>query len=81
MRWDFPKAEQTFRELADLRKKTVGERDPLYADSLVNLANVLRDLGRFPEAADLARAQSILIAARGDRDPSYGAALRAWGGS
>ena len=59
-----------------IHKEVLGEKHPLYATSLNNLASVLEANGDFPAARSLSeQALRINEAALGKRHPAYAASL------
>jgi CHAT domain-containing protein/Tfp pilus assembly protein PilF len=73
----YAKAEPYFREAVELRKRTIGEKDPAYAVSLVNLGWI------YYEQADYARAELLYLQAfqirkevMGNRSAAYAKSLK-----
>jgi CHAT domain-containing protein/tetratricopeptide (TPR) repeat protein len=65
--------EPLLREARHIRRELLGEQDPAYADSLLDLAEAYADTGSYQNALELAEeATSIYRTARGTQDWRYG---------
>ena len=77
---DYAKAEPLYRQALEIRKQTLGEKHPAYAESLNTLAVLYMARATTPRPAALAKALEIRKQALGENSPWYAESLNdlAW---